>query len=111
MKVLVTGSSGLVGSELVIFFDREAEQVVGIDNNMRADFFGQEGDTQWNLQRLLRSSGELRLAHLGAPDEQWGDLLARTLSLDSTQRVRLSGAAAEAWREALGPSTPANGSR
>jgi CDP-paratose 2-epimerase len=56
MKVLVTGSSGLVGSELVIFFDREAEQVVGIDNNMRADFFGQEGDTQWNLQRLLRST-------------------------------------------------------
>lgn len=57
--------------------------------------------TPATLQRQLRSTGELRLAHLGAPDEQWGDLLAHTLSLDSTQRVRLSGAAVEAWRAAL----------
>lgn len=57
--------------------------------------------TPATLQRQLRSTGELRLAHLGAPDEQWSDLLARTLSLDSTQRVRLSGAAVEAWRAAL----------
>ena len=52
MKILVTGSSGLIGSELVSFFDSRAQCVVGIDNNMRADFFGSEGDTQWNLQRL-----------------------------------------------------------
>jgi CDP-paratose 2-epimerase len=49
---MVTGSNGLVGSELVTFFDCRAQRVVGIDNNMRADFFGPEGDTQWNLQRL-----------------------------------------------------------
>jgi CDP-paratose 2-epimerase len=54
MKMLVTGSSGLVGSELVSFFDSRAQAVVGIDNNMRADFFGQEGDTRWNRQCLLR---------------------------------------------------------
>ena len=52
MKVLITGSSGLIGSELVSFFDRRATSVVGIDNNMRADFFGPEGDTTWNLYRL-----------------------------------------------------------
>ena len=52
MKVLVTGSSGLIGSELVSFFDHRAQRVVGLDNNMRADFFGPEGDTQWNLRRL-----------------------------------------------------------
>jgi len=52
VKALVTGSSGLIGSEIVRFLDRRAECVVGIDNNMRADFFGPEGDTQWNLQRL-----------------------------------------------------------
>ena len=43
MKVLVTGSSGLIGSELVTFFDPRAQMIIGIDNNMRADFFGQEG--------------------------------------------------------------------
>jgi CDP-paratose 2-epimerase len=52
MKVLVTGSSGLIGSELVGFFDSRARLVVGIDNNMRADFFGPDGDTRWNLGRL-----------------------------------------------------------
>jgi CDP-paratose 2-epimerase len=52
MKLLVTGSSGLIGSELVTFFDPIAQSVIGIDNNMRADFFGPEGDTTWNLRRL-----------------------------------------------------------
>jgi CDP-paratose 2-epimerase len=56
VKVLVTGSSGLIGSELVIFFDSRAASVIGIDNNMRADFFGPEGDTQWNLQRLIEKT-------------------------------------------------------
>jgi CDP-paratose 2-epimerase len=56
MKVLITGSSGLIGSELVTFFDRRAKRVTGVDNNMRADFFGPEGDTAWNLQRLNQST-------------------------------------------------------
>lgn len=56
MKVLITGSSGLIGSELVSFFDSRADRVLGIDNNMRADFFGPEGDTTWNLQRLYQST-------------------------------------------------------
>lgn len=51
MKVLVTGSSGLIGSEIVYFFDSRAEKVVGIDNNMRADFFGSSGDTSWVLSQ------------------------------------------------------------
>lgn len=51
MKALVTGSSGLIGSEMVRHFAPRAE-VVGIDNNMRADFFGKGGDTSWNLARL-----------------------------------------------------------
>ena len=52
MKVLVTGSSGLIGSEAVEHFDREGHQVSGIDNNLRQEFFGPAGDTLWNLQRL-----------------------------------------------------------
>jgi len=51
-SVLVTGSSGLIGSEAVVSFDRLGYRVLGIDNNMRADFFGPMGDTSWNLRRL-----------------------------------------------------------
>jgi CDP-paratose 2-epimerase len=52
MRVLVTGSSGLIGSEAVVFFDRLNFHVTGVDNNMRADFFGPKGDTSWNRDRL-----------------------------------------------------------
>lgn len=52
MRVLVTGSSGLIGSEAVTFFDNMGFEVSGIDNNMRADFFGPKGDTLGNLARL-----------------------------------------------------------
>ena len=60
MRVIITGSSGLIGSELVSYFDQRARLVVGIDNNMRADFFGPEGDTGWNLHRLLRTTRNFR---------------------------------------------------
>src|ERR1700730_18567349 len=52
MKVLVTGSSGLIGSEAVEHFDRQGHEVFGVDNNMRRVFFGSAGDTLWNLERL-----------------------------------------------------------
>jgi CDP-paratose 2-epimerase len=50
--ILVTGSSGLIGSEAVQHFDRLGHTVIGIDNNMRREFFGPAGDTGWNLERL-----------------------------------------------------------
>src|SRR5437773_5511069 len=52
MRVLVTGSSGLIGSEAVEHFDRQGHEVIGVDNNMRRVFFGPAGDTLWNLERL-----------------------------------------------------------
>lgn len=52
MKMLVTGSSGLIGSEVVSHFDAIGWELHGIDNNMRADFFGPGGDTRWNQRRL-----------------------------------------------------------
>jgi CDP-paratose 2-epimerase len=51
-NVLVTGSSGLIGSEAVEHFARLGCQVHGIDNNQRQEFFGPQGDTLWNLRRL-----------------------------------------------------------
>jgi CDP-paratose 2-epimerase len=52
--VLVTGSNGLIGSEMVSHFCGRGWTVHGIDNNMRADFFGPQGDTRWNQARLQR---------------------------------------------------------
>ena len=54
MKILVTGSSGLIGSEAVTYFDSHGHQILGIDNNMRMEFFGPRGDTAWNLQLLCK---------------------------------------------------------
>ncbi len=51
-KALVTGSCGLIGSEVCIHFHRAGYAVLGVDNNQRAVFFGPEGDTSWSLQRL-----------------------------------------------------------
>ena len=51
-KLLVTGSSGLVGSEVVDYFCKLGWEVHGVDNNMRAEFFGSQGDTRWNKTRL-----------------------------------------------------------
>jgi CDP-paratose 2-epimerase len=52
MTILVTGSSGLIGSEAVEHFDRQGHKIHGVDNNMRQVFFGAPGDTTWNLDRL-----------------------------------------------------------
>jgi CDP-paratose 2-epimerase len=51
--LLVTGSSGLIGSEVCAYFARELGYTIhGLDNNQRAVFFGPQGDTRWNQQRL-----------------------------------------------------------
>jgi CDP-paratose 2-epimerase len=51
-KLLVTGSSGLIGSEVVTYFAARGWAVHGVDSNLRAFFFGPEGDTRWNQRRL-----------------------------------------------------------
>ncbi len=49
---LITGSSGLIGGESVEFLSDKFDLIVGVDNNMRSYFFGADGDTTWNAQRL-----------------------------------------------------------
>ena len=56
-KLLVTGSSGLIGSEVCTYFADNGWMVYGIDNNQRAVFFGPQGDTRWNQQRLSQKLG------------------------------------------------------
>lgn len=51
-KILVTGSSGLIGSEVVAYFANQGATIHGVDNNMREVFFGPQGSTRWNQDRL-----------------------------------------------------------
>ena len=67
---LVTGSSGLVGSEMVSFLDARGWRVHGVDNNMRQDFFGAHGDTTWNLERLRRETRRFEHHDLDVRDRE-----------------------------------------
>ena len=55
MKILVTGSSGLIGSEVCTYFAKKGHSIHGIDNNQRAVFFGSQGDTTWRLKELVNT--------------------------------------------------------
>src|SRR5258706_8377621 len=50
--ILVTGSSGLIGSEVALYFSQQGFMIHGVDNNQRRTFFGPQGDTRWNQERL-----------------------------------------------------------
>lgn len=54
MRLLVTGSSGLIGSEVCMHFSKLGWEIHGVDNDQRAVFFGPQGDTRWNQKRLQR---------------------------------------------------------
>jgi len=61
MKIaLVTGSSGLIGGESVEFMSKKFDLVIGIDNDMRAYFFGNESSTNWNKNRLEASCSNFK---------------------------------------------------
>jgi CDP-paratose 2-epimerase len=55
MKILVTGSSGLIGSEVCTYFANRGHVIHGMDNNQRSVFFGPQGDTTWRLKELQNS--------------------------------------------------------
>ncbi|MCA9258224.1 MAG: NAD-dependent epimerase/dehydratase family protein, partial [Planctomycetales bacterium] len=55
---LVTGSAGLIGSEASRYFAEAGMDVVGVDNDMRREFFGDEASTKWNRARLEKDLGE-----------------------------------------------------
>ena len=57
MRVLVTGSGGLIGSQACHFFHKKGYYVVGIDNDMRSYFFGEEGSNKNNLRELSDDLG------------------------------------------------------
>jgi CDP-paratose 2-epimerase len=82
VRILVTGSSGLIGSEAVEHFDRQGHQVVGVDNNMRRVFFGAAGDTTWNLQRLKKATSRFEHRELDIRDREGIAALFKEIRFD-----------------------------
>lgn len=68
--ILVTGSSGLTGSEVVTYFHNQGYMVHGIDNNQRAVFFGPQGDTRWMTQKLTSGLSNFRHIELDIRDRR-----------------------------------------
>ena len=67
---IVTGSAGLIGSETVRFLHGKGMDVVGIDNNLRELFFGQDGSTRWKSEELTSSLRRYRHIELDIRDEE-----------------------------------------
>ncbi|MDQ7041871.1 MAG: NAD-dependent epimerase/dehydratase family protein [Rhodothermus sp.] len=82
-KLLVTGSSGLIGSEVATYFSHRGWDVHGVDNNMRAFFFGPEGDTRWNQRRLEETLPRFTHHELDIRDRQGVLELIETLRPDA----------------------------
>ena len=91
-KAIVTGSSGLIGSEVCTYFCGLGWKVFGVDNNQRAVFFGPQGDTRWNQRRLIESLPTFahreadirdRRAILGMMDEIRPDLIVHAAAQPS----------------------------
>ena len=69
-SILVTGSSGLIGSEVCCYFSSQGFTVHGVDNNQRAVFFGPQGDTRWNQERLETALSGFQHHELDVRDRQ-----------------------------------------
>ena len=69
-KLLVTGSSGLIGSQVSEYFDAKGWEVHGVDSNQRAVFFGPDGDTRWRQHQLEETLGNFIHHELDIRDRQ-----------------------------------------
>jgi CDP-paratose 2-epimerase len=82
-RLLVTGSSGLIGSEMVAHFAALGWEVHGVDSNQRAVFFGPGGDTRWMQQRLTATYRNFRHHELDIRHRAGLDALLRELRPDA----------------------------
>ncbi len=76
--VIITGSSGLIGSETAKYFHQQGFDIVGIDNNMRAYFFGEDGSVDWNARQLTTTLPRFRPVAIDIRDASAIDELFKT---------------------------------
>ena len=68
---IITGSTGLVGSETVNFFHDKGFDVIGIDNNLRKFFFGKSGSTNWIKTKLIKRNKNLYIFETLSPSSSF----------------------------------------
>ncbi|MDD2680341.1 MAG: NAD-dependent epimerase/dehydratase family protein [Candidatus Omnitrophica bacterium] len=95
--VLVTGSSGLIGSETVSFFAEKGFDLVGIDNNMRQAFFGEEGSVAWNQKRLQKKYKNYRHYSVDIRNEKKIDQIFKKYAADIALIVHSAAQPAHDW--------------
>ena len=86
-RILVTGSSGLIGSEVCSYFGRRGFAVHGLDNNQRAVFFGPAADTRFNQARLARELPRFTHHELDVRDRAGVLGLVRRVRPDATRKT------------------------
>lgn len=94
---IVTGSCGLIGSETVSFFCRKGFEVIGIDNNMRKYFFGEDGSILWNKKRLVREFKNYRHYSVDIRDARKIDGIFRKFSGDTALIVHTAAQPSHDW--------------
>jgi CDP-paratose 2-epimerase len=95
--VIVTGSCGLIGSETVKFFAQKGFEVVGIDNNLRRYFFGEDGSILWNRKRLIREHRNYRHYCLDIRNEAAIGRLMRKYHKDTALIVHTAAQPSHDW--------------
>ena len=96
--VLVTGSAGLIGSEAAAYFAQQGFEVVGIDNDMRRQFFGDEASTQPNRQRLEKQLGDKYHHHvLDIRDREAVDQLFADRGYDTSLIIHTAAQPSHDW--------------
>ena len=79
---VVTGSAGLIGSEAVKFFHNKGFEIVGIDNNLRKYFFGEDGSTEWKREELTQTLKNYKHLDIDIRDQESVNKLFKNLGND-----------------------------
>ena len=95
--VIVSGSAGLIGSETVRYFANKGLDVIGIDNDMRADFFGSEASTDWNRKLLEKEIPNYRHMNLDIRDETQMQNLFREYRSDLSGVIHCAAQPSHDW--------------
>lgn len=94
---IVTGSAGLIGAETVRFLAEKKFQVIGIDNNMRKEFFGEEASTDWQRRQLEESIPNYKHYDLDIRDADAMDKLFREYGSDIKLIVHTAAQPSHDW--------------
>ena len=83
MKIIVTGSSGLIGSEAVRYFGKLGHEIIGVDSNLRKEFFGEQGEG-WvrGIVKRGNNGGENSVRFQGVVVTCWVSIDGELFSLD-----------------------------